>query len=391
MFVLELSIIFPGANGRTNGASGLAGARAAVLRDSERMPPDLNMRPSDPVHVPEDRLHSLVGAMRGQPVLMLVDLVVDRFISGTPKRISREAPVLILRYAGESLAPGGGANAVANVMALGGRPCPLGMVGDDDSGRDLLATLAEQGVPTETILVRSGYRTPTKTRILAGFPTGIKQQVVRLDREQEIVPTEAEIAGLRAAIGRLGEARTAILSDYGYGSVVPNLLPEIRRAVGESGTVLVDSRFRLGDFTGLDGATPNEEEAETLLGRPLDDSQGSDLEAGQELRERLGARFLLITRGSRGMSLFLPESAAHVPVHGTDQVADVTGAGDTVIGTFALALAAGGSPLEAMLLANYAGGVVVMKMGTATVSGEELHAAIASDPRPRLELSWAAF
>lgn len=338
--------------------------------------------------VTESRLHGLVAAMRNQPVLMLVDLVVDRFLSGTPKRISREAPVLILRYAGESLAPGGGANAVANVMALGGRPLPLGIVGDDDSGRELLAALAARGIPTEAILVRAGYRTPTKTRILAGFPTGIKQQVVRLDREQEIVLEAAEMEALRAAIGRLGGARAAILSDYGYGSVAPALLPAVRQALGAHGAIIVDSRFRLGEFAGLDGATPNEEEAEALLGRTLDDATGSDLDAGRELRERLGARFLLITRGSRGMSLFLREGAAHVPVHGTDQVADVTGAGDTVIGTFALALAAGGTPLEAMVLANYAGGVVVMKMGTATVSAEELTAAISSDPRPRLEMTW---
>jgi D-glycero-beta-D-manno-heptose-7-phosphate kinase len=348
------------------------------------------MCPAESNVIPETRLHSLVEAMHGQPVLMLVDLVVDRFLSGTPKRISREAPVLILRYTGESLAPGGGANAVANVMALGGKPYPLGVVGDDESGRELLSALAARGVPTTAILVRPGYRTPTKTRILAGFPTGIKQQVVRLDREQEIVLEAGEIAALTTAIAQVGDARAAILSDYGYGSVVPALVPEIRKVVGSDGAVIVDSRFRLGDFSGLDGATPNEEEAETLLGRPLDDSTGSDLGAGRELRERLGARFLLITRGSRGMSLFTRDGAAHVPVHGTDQVADVTGAGDTVIGTFALALAAGGSPVEAMVLANYAGGVVVMKMGTATVSSEELQAAISADPRPRLEMTWAA-
>lgn len=354
------------------------------------MPVEPSMRASTLVPVPEERLHQLVETMRGQPVLMLVDLVVDRFISGTPKRISREAPVLILRYAGESLAPGGGANAVANVMALGGRPYPLGLVGDDDSGRDLLAALASREIPTAAILVRPGYRTPTKTRILAGFPTGIKQQVVRLDREQEVVLSAEEVAALRAAIARVGTARAAILSDYGYGCVAPDLLPEVRKAVGADGAIIVDSRFRLGDFAGLDGATPNEEEAETLLGRPLDDALGDDTLAGRELRGLLRARFLLITRGSRGMSLFTRDGAAHLPVHGTDQVADVTGAGDTVTGTFALALAAGGSPLEAMMLANYAGGVVVMKMGTATVSSAELHGALAADPRPRLEMTWAA-
>jgi rfaE bifunctional protein kinase chain/domain len=340
--------------------------------------------------VTEDRLCRLVRDMQGQPVLMLVDLVVDRFLSGTPKRISREAPVLILRYAGESLAPGGGANAVANVQALGGRPYPLGLVGDDESGSELLDALAAKGIPTAGILVRPGYRTPTKTRILAGFPSGIKQQVVRLDREQEVVLSPAEVAALKATMARTGVVRAAILSDYGYGSVAPDLLPAVRAAVGAEGAIVVDSRFRLGDFAGLDGATPNEEEAETLLGRPLDDAAGDDTVAGHELRNRLRARYLLVTRGSRGMSLFTPAGAAHLPVHGTAQVADVTGAGDTVIGTFVLALAAGATPLEAMVLANYAGGIVVMKMGTATVSSAELEAAIAADPRPRLEMTWAA-
>lgn len=349
------------------------------------------MTASEFQRISEHRLHTLVDAMRGQSVLMLADLVVDRFLSGTPKRISREAPVLILRYAGESFAPGGGANAIANVAALGGRPVPFGLVGDDESGRELIAALAARGIPTDAILVRPGYRTPTKTRILAGFPSGIKQQVVRVDREQEVTLEPEELERLRQSIAGASGAKAAILSDYGYGAVVPELLSAVRDAVGNQSAIIVDSRFRLAGFGGLDGATPNEEEAETILGRPLDDASGSDLDAGRELRRRLGANFLLVTRGSRGMSLFTRQAAAHVPVHGTDQVADVTGAGDTVIGTFALTLAAGGSPFEAMVIANYAGGIVVMKMGTATVSAEELHGAISSDPRPREEMTWAEF
>jgi rfaE bifunctional protein kinase chain/domain len=185
-----------------------------------------------------------------------------------------------------------------------------------------------------------------------------------------------------------GEARVAILSEYGYGAVEPRMLPRVRSALGENATLLADSRFRLGDFVGLDGATPNEEEAEALIGSSINDDPDRLEKAGRRLRERLGARFLLITRGSRGMSLFRPDVSAHLPVSGTDQVADVTGAGDTVIGAFALALAAGALPLEAALLANYAGGVVVMKMGTATCSSEELRRAIATDPRPLEELRW---
>jgi D-glycero-beta-D-manno-heptose-7-phosphate kinase len=337
-----------------------------------------------------ERLLGLVDAMAGRPVAMLVDLVADLFITGIPKRISREAPVLILSYQGEALIPGGGANAVANVAALGGRPLPLGIVGDDANGRGLLETLRERGVPAEGILVRPGYRTPTKVRILGGGKHSIKQQIVRYDIEDRLEIAEEErdrFAGALARWSRDGEIGAAILSDYGYGTVEPGLLPRVRAAL-PGATVVCDSRYRLGDFAGLDGATPNEEEAEALLGGAINDDPARLDEAGRALRGRLGARFLLITRGSRGMSLFEDGLATHLPVHGTDQVADVTGAGDTVIGTFALALAAGASPLEAALLANYAGGVVVMKMGTATLSADELRQAVRSDPRPLADLWW---
>ncbi len=184
-------------------------------------------------------------------------------------------------------------------------------------------------------------------------------------------------------------AAVAILSDYGYGAVDPASVPAIRRALGEDCRLIGDSRYRLGELAGLDGATPNEEEADALLGEPFDGDPARLAAGGAALRRRLGTRFLLVTRGSRGMSLFAEDGSAHLPVHGTDQVADVTGAGDTVIGTFALALAAGATPLEAALLADYAGGVVVMKMGTATLTPEELKAAVARDPAPLAELRWA--
>ena len=338
-----------------------------------------------------ERLLRLVDAMAGQPVAMLVDLVADVFITGTPKRISREAPVLILSFQGEQLIPGGGANAVANVAALGGRPLPLGIVGDDPHGRALLEDLGRRGVITEGIATRPGYRTPTKVRILGGGKHSIKQQIVRYDIEETLMLTEDERGRFSDLLRRWsGEARVAILSDYGYGAVCPEMLPRVRAALGDSATLVADSRYRLGEFAGLDGATPNEEEAEALLGSTIDDDPNRLEDAGRGLRERLGAGFLLITRGSRGMSLFRADSSAHLPVSGTDQVADVTGAGDTVIGTFALALAAGADPLEAALLANYAGGVVVMKMGTATCSPEELRRAVESDPRPLEELRWGS-
>lgn len=335
-----------------------------------------------------DRLLELVDGMAGKTVVVAADLVVDRFITGSPKRISREAPVLILRYEGETIAPGGGANAVANVRALGGVPLALGIVGDDANGAALLECLTSLGVETSGIAVRSSYRTPTKTRILGGGQQSIKQQIVRFDVEDELELGAEELDHWRRSLTAWGpQAGPAILSDYGYGAVSPRLVPFLRQMLGDGSTLLCDSRYRLAEFAGMDGATPNAEEADALLGHHLSDA-ALDRD-GAELLRLLGGSFLLVTRGSRGMSLFEEGQAWHMPVHGTDQVADVTGAGDTVIGTFALAMAAGGSCLEAALLANFAGGVVVMKMGTATLDRDELSTAVRSDPGLLERLRWA--
>jgi rfaE bifunctional protein kinase chain/domain len=327
------------------------------------------------------RLLELIDGFAEQPILVLGDLVADRFIRGTPTRISREAPVLILRHDGEDLVPGGGANAVANLHALGGRPLPVGVVGDDEAGRALLDLFATRGIPIDGILIRRGYRTACKTRVLAGARHAIKQQIVRLDVEDPMPPTHVEREDLgRRLRERASRCRVFVVSDYGLGAADPALAASI---AGDGLLRIADSRHRLADLHGLDGATPNEEELEALEGE-----EGPILERGRRLCARIGARFLLLTRGSHGMILFERDHAVSIPVHGTDQVADVTGAGDTVLGTFALALAAGGQPLDAALLANYAGGVVVMKTGTATLGRDELRDAVKSDPRPLQELRW---
>lgn len=326
-----------------------------------------------------ERLLELVGSMQGQRVVMVVDLVVDRFISGVPKRISREAPVLILRFEDETVLPGGGGNAVANVAALGGEPRPFGMLGDDAAARELLHVFVQRTIDIAGIGRRVGYKTPTKTRILAGGRHAIKQQVVRYDIEDLLEPQPGEdehLLGLLRA--EAAQAKAVVLSDYGYGFARPQLLPHLRD-VFPGIPILGDSRYRLAELHGLSGATPNLEEAENLLGGSLDGGIQELEQGGFALREKMGWGFLLITRGSAGMSLFTENEVWHLPVHGTDQVADVTGAGDTVIGTLALALAAGASPLEAACLANYAGGIVVMKMGTATLSPEELRQAVTKD------------
>jgi rfaE bifunctional protein kinase chain/domain len=330
-----------------------------------------------------ERLLQLTEEMAGRPVLMVVDLVADRYITGSPKRISREAPVLILRYEGESWALGGGANAVANVRSLGGEPLPIGVLGDDEAANRLRGCLEAIGVTTEGLLVQQGYSSPTKTRLMAGDHAAIKQQVARFDIESHSTLGEAEIDQYREHLARWKDrASIAVMSDYGYGSVEPGLLADVQNALREPRGVLCDSRYRLASFAGVEGATPNQEEAEALAGRPLDGDEELLARTGKELRERLQSKFLLITRGSLGMALFEDGALTEIPVHGTRQVADVTGAGDTVIGTLALARAAGASPVEATLLANYAAGIVVRKPGTAVPTMDELQGAIRTDPAP---------
>ncbi|HVS63122.1 MAG TPA: bifunctional ADP-heptose synthase [Thermoanaerobaculia bacterium] len=339
------------------------------------------------------RLRDLIAAFEGREVLVFADLVADRFVAGRARRISREAPVLILDQESDAVVPGGGANAVSNIRALGGRPLLLGSCGDDPEGRALVAALVERGVDVGHVLERSGYRTPTKTRVLGGgTTTTVKQQIVRIDSGDRRDLSDSELDRYRTSALRLLSAdrppAVAVFSDYGYGSVAPGLLSEVR-AHSPGAVTLVDSRYRLRDFAGATGATPNQEEAEAILGVSLDDDD-SLRQHGPELRRRLGLEFLLITRGSRGMALFLEDRRLFLPVSGGDEVADVTGAGDTVIGAFSLAVAAGASPAEATAIANLAGGVVVHKQGTATASASELLRALDLD-RDRLEeVEWDA-
>jgi rfaE bifunctional protein kinase chain/domain len=309
-------------------------------------------------------------------VVLYGDLVLDRFILGTPKRISREAPVIILRHEDQRDVPGGGANALANLAALGVRASVVAAVGDDESGKALVAALSSRGIDTDRIVVVDGYRTPTKVRVLGGGRSSLKHQVARYDIED----TLPEDGAWRAVLGEhlAVEAQTAgavAISDYGYGCVRAEDLAAVGARELPPPWLCLDSRYRVGSFTGVDGATPNLGELEAYCGRRL----GTDEEVAsgaEELRRDLGARFLLATRGNRGMTLVEADhEALHIPVFGTDEVADVTGAGDTVLAVLTAALAAGAEPPVAAGLANIAAGLVVMKLGTATVSSAELRVA----------------
>ncbi|HUP64689.1 MAG TPA: PfkB family carbohydrate kinase [Thermoanaerobaculia bacterium] len=327
------------------------------------------------------RLSEIIDAMQGRRIVVWGDLVADRFIYGTPKRISREAPVLILKQYREDVLPGGGGNAIRNIIALGGIAEPLAVVGRDSVGDALLRTMEESGVDCDGFLRLERYRTPTKTRVLGGMPHAARQQIVRFDLEDTLELTDDETSQFESRLQKaIGKADAALISDYGYGTVEPSLARQLITAAGGR-PVTLDSRYAMLDFPGVTAATPNEDEAAAASGIELFGGQDEESrleKAGHSLIRSLEAQALLITRGSRGMALFEKEKtkALMMPVRGSDQVADVTGAGDTVIATFTLALAAGASFEDAAHLANYAGGIVVMKMGTATASAEELRGAI---------------
>ena len=340
------------------------------------------------------RLLDLVDLFAGRRVLVVGDVIADEFIYGEVARVSREAPVLILKYDATELVGGGAGNAASNVAALGGRAALAGLVGGDPEGRRLMATL-RRTVDCRRVVRARQYRTPVKTRILAGGVHSAKQQVVRIDREAgwplADTVSRAFAAKLRPA---LADCDAVLLSDYGSGLVTPALAAAIRRTVGARTRrrpvpVIVDSRYRLAEYRGLAACTPNESEVEHLLGTPIGDDPAALERGGRWLLRRTGMQAVLVTRGGRGMALFeRKQPTVHVPIFGSDEVADVTGAGDTVLATFGLALAAGGSFYEATRLANYAGGRVVMKRGTATVSAREIGDAITSDHEAPLE-DWA--
>jgi D-glycero-beta-D-manno-heptose-7-phosphate kinase len=339
----------------------------------------------------KERLLGLVDALSGRRLLVVGDLIADQFIYGEVARVSREAPVLILKYDATQMVAGGAGNAANNVAALGGKARLAALVGGDEEGRRLLRSF-HRGVDRAHVIKSHEYRTPVKTRILAGGVHSAKQQVVRIDREAGW-PLDAQVSRALASKIRplLEDCDGVIVSDYGSGLVTPALAEVIRRSVAARSRrrpvpVLLDSRYGLLEYRGLTACTPNESEVEQTLGIRLDDDPDALERAGRTLLRRTRSEAVLITRGSRGMALFEPKRpTTHVAIFGSDEVADVTGAGDTVIATFGLAIAAGASYYEAARLANYAGGLVVMKRGTATVSARELADAIESDHDTTME------
>jgi D-glycero-beta-D-manno-heptose-7-phosphate kinase len=315
--------------------------------------------------------------IRGKKIGVFGDLIADEYVYGTIHRFSREAPVFVVNYEASDIGPGGAANAVNNIHELGGHPYPIGVLGTDFPGKTLLGVLQEKGISTDGIVRDERQSTFVKQRVVAGSPHSVKQQILRIDR---CIPLPADSASHKELLGKLRELANyldaLIVSDYGLGVANPtHLAPILRELTSRGLPCFVDSRYSLSSYRGITAATPNEPELESLLGSTVD--SGNLSEAGKTLLMKLDLQALLVTRGKAGMALFTQDKEpCLIPIFGSSDIVDVTGAGDTVISTFALCSAAGASFCDAARLANCAAGLVVMKRGAATVTPEELSEAI---------------
>ena len=302
-------------------------------------------------------------------IVIVGDLVADQFLHGTIARVSREAPVFILRHDETETLAGGAANAAANVASLTGSAVLVGIVGQDANGRALLEKLAASKVNCDFLLASGKFATTTKVRVLAGQHYAPRQQVIRIDYENPQTIDAETLKILKNNLTKAAEnADAIIISDYNYGVANPEIAGLAQKIAAEKQIpLLVDSRFRLKEFKGATSATPNQEEVEQILGKNFTP------DGCAELCRALGYEALLVTRGNKGMILVEKDKTpAYLEAVGSKEPVDVTGAGDTVIAAYALGLACGLDFAESAHLANHAGGIVVMKKGTACVSADEL-------------------
>ncbi len=316
----------------------------------------------------------IIDKMQGSEILILGDMIADIYLEGTISRISREAPVLVLEQASEKVVAGGAANVVNNAATLGGVVHAAGLLGDDNGADGLESILAARSVDTKGFIRDKDRPTISKTRVIAGGRTTVSQQVVRIDKESK-APMKPEY---EAKIGKyldevLPRVKGVVLSDYGSGTITEGLKNQILGYSQKNGIpVIVDSRYDIWRFKSVDYIKQNDAELAAAVGRELD-SEADLVAAGKELLAKMSAKGVLITRGEDGMTLFGADgSVNNIPVSDKSEVFDVSGAGDTCVATVMLALAAGVEPLAAATLSNIASGIAVRKMGTSTVSAQEL-------------------
>jgi rfaE bifunctional protein kinase chain/domain len=327
----------------------------------------------------QSRLNDILDRFASRTIGVIGDLIADEFLYGQISRISREAPVLVLNYREIVRLPGGAANAASNLAALGCKARIIGAVGNDAAGAALVRSLKRRGADTRFLLSQNSLTTPVKTRILAGAHHSAPQQVIRIDRSAKIRTRRLDRPGFTRRA--LSSCDGIILSDYGFGTVSSAVLEASRAiAIARKIPLVVDSRFEMKRFRAVTSITPNITELESATGLTLGDDEDLLHKVGRRVLRQQKLQSLLVTQGRFGMTLFeRRRPPLHIPIFGTDEVADVTGAGDTVIAVFTLALACGATPEEAARLANYAGGIVVMKRGTSTVTRREIRRAIDED------------
>ncbi len=323
-------------------------------------------------------LIKITDDIKGKSILVIGDVVADVYVDGRISRISREAPVLILEKAGEKVVAGGAANVVANAATLGAQVYAIGVIGDDTHAESLRNILKKLGVHTEGLVRDKSRPTISKTRIIAGGRATVSQQIVRIDEESKEPLSKKVEAELLTKIDKiLPKVDGIVMSDYGSGTITANARKLITRYAGKQKLPgIVDSRYNIGDFAGVGYIKQNDSELGAFVGRQL--NTVTDLiEAATQLLTKLNVDGVLITRGEKGMSLFERNGATHhIPVSDKSEVYDVSGAGDTCVAAFLLALTAGAQPALAAKLANIASGIAVRKMGTSTVGAKELIAAL---------------
>ena len=325
-------------------------------------------------------LADCVEQFNTKTVVLLGDFVADEFQYGEISRVSREAPVLILKHRGTQIVPGGAANAANNLASLGARVLPVTAVGDDAPGDALITHFRRVRMNVSGIFRVKGWTTPTKSRFLAGWTHTVGQQVLRVDYEPKAPLPDAVRKKLQQRVfANLRIAHALAVSDYGFGVSTPELVQQASSKRRSALPITLDARYHLHRYAkaGVTAATPNEAELEAEHHTAIGQNSGELARAGRTTLSEMKLRSLLVTRGRHGAALFEPDDRfVQIPVHGSDQAVDVTGAGDTVLAAYTLALACGATPLEAAHIANIAGGLVVMKRGTATISRQELLDAI---------------
>ncbi|WP_434133634.1 PfkB family carbohydrate kinase [Sporomusa sphaeroides] len=323
-------------------------------------------------------LFSILDQIKNKKILIIGDMVADVYLEGKISRISREAPVLILEHAGETVVPGGAANAVYNAAALGGEVYAAGIIGADHAGEKLTKILGSSGVRTEGLIVDQTRPTVTKTRVMAGGQATVRQQVVRIDREskQELISTTEQML-LQSINNVINSMDAVVISDYGGVTVSPAIREGIISACRDRGIPsMVDSRYNVMAYNGIRLIKQNESEAAAATGIEITD-QSSLRQASQRILNQLAAEAVLVTQGPDGMTLVERSGdISHIPVTNKSEVYDVTGAGDTVVVAMMLAVAAGACYADAARIANFAAGIVVRKPGTATLTLAELRTAI---------------